>query len=587
MSTWGWRTKPRSTIRTVQWFSEFGKLEGRNWEEIGETQSKYDGKKVHPVRRLYTYNAHSDENNSMSELGLEAYLSGLFDKNEAEGDARNDKSTFEFYGFGYVDTKNIIRVTEIGKLILEKTFDNEDFLKQLLKISFPNFSYKRNDMGKWKISPMKLFVTALQKFDSLNRSEMVLLFGCTDETQIKKTLSAIGEFKDQYNQLSNKQKGVKDLCKKIFEKTYGKLENKIESYYDYADAFSRALLFTGLFSSHGPGLAAKLRVAEHAKTKFKMLVEDYNFSIPDFNEEQEYWDWFGAINVNSLPWNNDENRKLLIQEKIAIIEKTKNETDEVSAEKIGKELEKIKALNKSSNSEKDNKALEKDLVKYITNLRESYFVEHLAFTKEVRKEILDRFHVILNDDDMSALWLEVNTWKSLLAIRGEKEVKRNFNIEEDLTPKSFAPGIGNTPDMELYTDDYILLPEVSLMRGVRQWEHEGSSVIEHVFKYIKDNDDRSVFGLFISSSINIRTKWQFFILNRESWIGKPVPVIPMTINMYMDVIKYIYENEININSFIQLIKDIHVLSLKSSDFETWYNGSNECIVSWKNRVYLK
>lgn len=585
MATWGWRTKPRSTIRTVQWFAEFGKLEGKNWEETGDTQSKYDGKKVHPIRRLYTYNAHSDENSYISELGLEAYSSGLFDKNEAEGDARNDKSTFEFYGFGYVDDNNLIRVTETGKLISEKSFDNEDFLKQLLKISFPNFSYKRNEIGKWKISPMKVLVSALEKFDSLNRSEIVLLFGCINETQIPITLSAIAEFKDQYNQLKNKQKDTIKLCQKIFEKTYGRLENKIESYYDYADAFSRALLFTGLFSTHGPGIASKLRVAEHAKTKFEMLVKDYNFTIPDFVEAQSYWEWFGSTDVNSLPWNNDENRKLLIEEKIAIIEKTRNETDEVSANKIGKELEKIRALNKKSNNEKENKALEKDLVSYITNLREENFIEHLAFTEEVRKEILERFDIILHDDDMSALWLEVNTWKSLIAIRGAKEIKRNFNIEEDLTPKSFAPGIGNTPDMELYTDDYIILPEVSLMTGVRQWEHEGSSVIDHVFKYIKDNDDRSVFGLFISSSINIRTKWQFFILNRESWIGKPVPVIPMTINMYTDVIKFIYENEININAFIQLIKDMHMLSLSSNDFETWYNGSDKCIDSWKNRVY--
>lgn len=70
------------------------------------------------------------------------------------------------------------------------------------------------------------------------------------------------------------------------------------------------------------------------------------------------------------------------------------------------------------------------------------------------------------------------------------------------------------------------------MTGVRQWEHEGSSVIDHVLKFIKENEDRTVFGLFISSSINIRTKWQFFILNKESWIGKTVPVIPMTIVMY-------------------------------------------------------
>lgn len=162
MFSWGWRTKPRSTIRTVQWFSEFGKLEGYNWEEVSDSQSQYDGKKVHPTRRLYTYNAHSDENQAIAELSLKEYSSGLFDKNEAEGDARNDKSTFEFYGFGYVDDDKLIRVTDVGKLILENRFDSEDFLKQMLKISFPNFSYKDSEIGCWQISPMKILLKALK-----------------------------------------------------------------------------------------------------------------------------------------------------------------------------------------------------------------------------------------------------------------------------------------------------------------------------------------------------------------------------------------------------------------------------------------
>ena len=92
---------------------------------------------------------------------------------------------------------------------------------------------------------------------------------------------------------------------------------------------------------------------------------------------------------------------------------------------------------------------------------------------------------------MSALWLEVNTWKSLIAISGEQVVKRNFKIEDDLTPKSFAPGVGNTPDMELYKNGYIIVPEVSLMTGVRQWEHEASSVIDHVLSFMNENKEKA------------------------------------------------------------------------------------------------
>ncbi|WP_027729131.1 AlwI family type II restriction endonuclease [Treponema sp. C6A8] len=561
------------------------KLEGLNWEENSGRQSVFDNKPVHPARRLYTYNAHSDENSEIGDLSLEQFSSGMFDRKEAEGDARNDKSTFEFYGFGYVDDEtNAIQTTKVGQLILEQNFDNEDFLKQLLKIYFPNHTYKKNQIGKWKIFPMKLLISALEKFESLNRSEIVLLFGCSNNELITNTLNAIAIFKTEYQKLENKQKDAKILCEKLFIKTYGALDNKIESYYDYADAFSRALVYTGLFSVHGPGIAAKIRVAEHAKLKFKLLAEKYDFINPEFKDKREYFSWFGSSDSISLPWDNIENRKLLIQEKINIIEKTQNESDNISAKKIKTELIKISRTLQNIKTESENKILEKNLIKYITSLRENNFIEHLAFTKEVRDEILDRFKLILNDDDMSALWLEVNTWKSLIAIRGKKSVKRNFNIEEDLTPKSFAPGIGNTPDMELYTDEYIILPEVSLMTGIRQWEHEGSSVIDHVFRFIKEHDDKNVFGLFISSSINIRTKWQFFILNKESWIGKPVPVIPMTINMYSEIISFIYDNEIEIPDFINLLIDIHQLSLKSKDFETWFNESEKFIDLWKQKV---
>ena len=182
---------------------------------------------------------------------------------------------------------------------------------------------------------------------------------------------------------------------------------------------------------------------------------------------------------------------------------------------------------------------------------------------------------------MKALWLEVNTWKSLLAIDGDKIVKRNFKIEEDLTPKSFAPGIGNTPDMEMYAGNYIIIPEVSLMTGVRQWEHEASSVIDHVHSFIKDNQNKTVIGLFISSSINIRTKWQFFILNRESWIIQPVPVVPMTIKQYKDIIEVFYKHNLDITQLISLIEKIKKYALESKHFDEWFINTDSFISNWK------
>ena len=194
---------------------------------------------------------------------------------------------------------------------------------------------------------------------------------------------------------------------------------------------------------------------------------------------------------------------------------------------------------------------------------------------------------ILEKIDMGALWLEVNTWKSLIAVGGNKIVKRNFNVEEDLTPKSFAPGIGNTPDMELYTDEYIIIPEVSLMTGTQQWEHEASSVIDHVLSFIKDNNDKTVRGLFISSSLNIRTKWQFFILNKESWVEKPVPVIPLTIGQYKFIIETIYNQNLEIMELIKVIEEIHEIAKKSQNYTEWFDKTSIYVQNWKNAVTLR
>ena len=170
---------------------------------------------------------------------------------------------------------------------------------------------------------------------------------------------------------------------------------------------------------------------------------------------------------------------------------------------------------------------------------------------------------------MSALWLEVNTWKSLIAVQGKHRMKRNFNIEEDLSPRSFAPGVGNTPDMELYLDNTILLPEVSLMTGVRQWEHEASSVIDHVLHFMERTPDKQVLGLFISSRIHLRTMWQFFLLNRESWLGKKIPVVPLTIPQYVAVIQHCYQQELPITELLSFLESLSLSAEKLADYHLW------------------
>lgn len=592
--SWSWRTKPRSILRTIQWFPFFGALENKNWNEKNLINtSRFDKSPVHPVRREYIYSAHSEEDAFIGSLSYQKYLSGQYDTKETESNGRNDKTTYEFFGFGYTTKKGEIRVTDIGRRIMQGKFDDEDFLKQLLKMHFPNNirksipEFAKEDF----VYPMELVCKAIREFGYLNRSEVALLFGCKGSAYLQQAFNAIFHFRKLYAALPNKNKDadVKKAFELSYEYGYGKIKNEVDSYYDYAESFCRSLIYTGLFKSTGRSLATKIRVPEYNQSKLDMIINSIKFPKRTFATLDEYMDWFGSPDAITLPWDSVEARRNIVMEKIASI-KSIGENNEFIANYDGdinvlvEEI--INNAEKSScvDSATELKEVENYLTEFITNIKEKEYIRTLAQTQKARFEILEKYDEIMATIDMGALWLEVNTWKSLLAIAGEKMVKRNFNIEEDLTPKSFAPGIGNTPDMEMYTSDYIIIPEVSLMTGVQQWEHEASSVIDHVLSFIKEYEDKTVLGLFISTSINIRTKWQFFILNRESWVGKSVPVIPLTIKQYKGVLECFYQYNRDINEFTRIIDSIRCIALKSNNFDDWFVRTEAFINEWKTQL---
>lgn len=586
--SWSWKTKPRSIIKTVQWFPCFAALEGENWNKKSSFVSKNKGKPIHPIRRSYIYSAHGDDDSWLSSISYKDYLSGQKDVKETEANGRMDKGAFEFFGFGYVKDNGEIAVSEVGNKIVHGTFDDEDYLKQLLKLRLPNYTYEASKMKKKKfIFPFQLVLKAFEKFESLNRSELALLFGCDDEADIPIAVQAIGNFKKMYEIIENKNDTalVKETFEKVFIEAYGAMPNQADSYYDYAEAFSRTLVYTGLFSLSGRSIATKIRVAKHSKTKVKLLQDKYEFYFPcEISSLDEYMQWYGSCHTTVLPWEKVDERRSIISDKAALLIEKMQEATEDYQNRADISLEEIQTIVENANASSDVndlKDFENILSDAIITHNEEYFIKVLSKTQEERKNILNKFNDILSNDDMSALWLEVNTWKSLIAIKGNHKVKRNFKIEDDLTPKSFAPGVGNTPDMELYQDDFMVIPEVSLMTGVRQWEHEASSVIDHVLSFINDNKEKQVIGLFLSSRINVRTFWQFFVLNRESWMGAPVPVVPLTIEQYMDVISFIYDNCKHINDFIQLLKKIADNAMVCETYTAWQKNIDCCIQEWK------
>lgn len=584
MKSWWFRMKPRSILRTIEWFPSFAKLEGKDWNKIDETRTSARTKRpISTIRREYIYDAHSED----FDINFEEFMSGKYDTVDVESAARNDKISFEFFGFGYVNDDNIIKVTEVGKLIVDKKMNDEYLLKQLLKIQFPSpVIRKRHEDGY--VFPMEVLLKTFKEFDYLTHLEIGLLFGCVDIDKLNITINAIKQFREEYNKLENKLKAkdVIQIYSNILNNTYPEIENKPETYIDYADALIRAITYTGLFLTRGRGIYTKIYIPEHSKTKVKLLQDKHKF-IPNTEEDFDlYMQYFGDPYNIILPWDNQEDRKTIVKEKLKnykwIVEKAK----EIDNELIIKDLPQIEKLIKTEDYKKLVVADEK-LSASLLSINERIYIQSISKTTEARIDIIEKFEDIKSgNEDMAALWLEVNTWKSIVAINGKHKVKRNFKIEEDLTPKSFAVGVGNTPDMEVYVNGYILIPEVSLMSGVKQWEHEGSSVIDHVLKFIERYEDKDVYGIFISKHMNVRTLCQFFILNRESWVGRNVPVIPITIEQYIEIITFIYKNNLNIYDFVNLISSINKLAIESPNYIEWEKNIGNTIKDWKLQ-YIK
>lgn len=587
--SWGWRNKPRSVIKTVQWFKYFSNLENENWDYTANKLAA-NNIKIHPIRRKYYFDAQLEEEDSpINGLSYEDYLNGTKDgKADSESNARNDLATYKFYGFGYIDNEGLIRVTKAGKLISEGKFDSELFLKQLLKMNFPSVctNYGRDIKDGNRVFPLQIIIKLLLDLEYLNGYELAYIFLCNDISQYDSLANSIKKFRADYNALDNKMKSSE--CEEIFNEyakeyfDYVKEPNKGDPL-SYIDSIMRALDFTRLFDIFGRGLYKKVRIAEHSKKKAELINSKYSFITINNDNLDAYMEWYGNPYNIILPWENKDDRKSLLVDKINLLDKTihiVNEKYELEIELDSAELySKVNSMDSST----ELKLFEEELITKLTTLNEEIFIKYTSKNEDTRKEITDRFDSIKSreSEDMAALWLECNTWKSLVAIDGNQNVVRNFDVEEDLTPKSFAPGKNNTPDMELYYNDTILIPEVSLMSGVQQWEHEGSSVIDHVMKFIDQDAGKEVYGLFISNSINKRTDWQFFLLNKESWMGNPVPVIPLTIEQYSDIISFIYAKNIHIKYFVELIRDIHKNTLSLDSYKQWNECINNTIIHWK------
>lgn len=586
---WHVRTKPRSMVKLMDGAPNYLALEGQNWNFSKIIIDRNgDKQKIYPIRRNYIISSHSSDVNK-DYYSTRDFRSGKYDKKDKEAIARGDKATYEFFGMAYLDGNGCIQNTKYGELVATKKLSSEIFLRQMLKMQFPNaFARKKGKFNEGEyVFPMEVVLNVFKHFNELNRFEIGFLFCNNNSKDVTDVVLAINEFRKKYDDLIVKTKisEINVIFSQVMSKYFPNCDLKPATLYgDYSDGLIRYLEYTDLFKSNGRSYYTKIRKSDLAIKKIELLQTDFEF-IPNQEEDvARYMEVFGDPYIIKLPWQKDESRRELLSDRIQSlynkIEIAKHTIVDFNEEPYKDILEiDLKML-----TIEQMMRFEDEIAGTYLNLAETIFVEHSSKTKGERIRILEKFDEILSGaEEDDALWLEVNTWKSLNGIRGEHITQRNFSIEVDLTPRSFAPGKGNTPDMEVHTEDYIIIPEVTLTKGKQQWKNEGASVVEHVADFINLNPEKEVYGFFLSKKIDRRTAGMFLIHNQfECFEETLVPIIPLSIDQYKKILKTIYTYDLHIDFFKDLLKDIHLDAIKHKHHIKWLASADQIIEKYLN-----
>ena len=574
--TWYVSCSPRSPEKIAPELDALSSLEGAIWRERNSA-----GELVNQIEFA----------NRLSQL---TSFEGSISVNNPDFSARDRFAPMQTYGFAFVDSSGVLRITPAGYQLIEGTRFQELFLKQMLKWQYPSWQHGGNSRTRHLYPPsteMNIFpfvetLRVCREVGGLSKNEIAMFMLPTlNYTEIPQTIEAIREFRREkenyhgrrrkefianthtnrfqqlyFNEITGGNIGTRET-KTSTVSTF--LKKKIRNSLDVADATIRYFRATGLFTLsadfHG------LRVSDTHLAEINQILDEMTFETVDFYDDVErFYEHIGNIEYPALPWHSMPN---LLQRAVSL-GAARGEIGVLSSTEI---LDFIETREQEQT----------------VTRRRAY--EGSLQADDTTDDIILTFNRILNRDVVDpALFFEWNTWRALVSIDDYREARPNFVLDDDLQPYSTAPG--NKPDLEIeYNDTFITLVEVTLSGGARQYDTEGEPVTRHIgriqYQETQQNNPRAVYGLFIAPSINPDTRHYFYVhLKHVSnpQFGGYLNIIPLTLDQFIDIFRFCR----NFPAFNRsVIKDLYdrIVELKNStnDADEWGNQICTEIEVWK------
>lgn len=279
---------------------------------------------------------------------------------------------------------------------------------------------------------------------------------------------------------------------RVSREAFKKTKNQIKKFDLYTQKICTFLHLksSGLFCST---LDDGITIPENQKVIAEMIREDRPRET-SFAEYQCF-----LMTEPSLPFDNIENAKVVIQDLgerlrdqkyISTVPKFDQESSILDLKNIIHECQNAyREMNELEYADRQPEKIE-DIVNYLLDLSKPNPSSKVALERG------------------APVTLEWAVWSAFLAMGGnpinlrhEKGKSRRFEIDHECLPVRHAPG--NGPDMAFEFEDFIIVAEVTLLKGSRQDAAESEPVRRHVAKYVTESNlKKDVYCLFVAPEID-------------------------------------------------------------------------------------
>lgn len=486
-------------------------------------------------------------------------------------------------------------LTEAGHALLEAVDPTLVFQRQIAKVQFSSPLHNNRGFEDMRIRPLTAIVYLMNHLGQLTLDEIAMFVLTTIHYKLlNSTITAIqnyrgaltgyqpgrprAEFREEYiirevdkvydSDILAGELAIREGNRSNNLNVREFLKTKRRNLRDYADATMRYLVATGIFVRDIRAQALTFSVEGSADGQF--LLDTFGLEPIDTDSEtydSYVVDYLGSIAIPSIRRDNPEeqasdldsiaNRLETLEPDMAI------EVRERFSQAKGSERLQLLRMAENTLSER----MEVEEADTLLNNR--------AASAE---DILQQYEIISDwksEQVARPLAYEWNTWRAFVIINDALSVRGNFTRDIDGRPRTTAPA--GTADILVEFESFILLVEVTLSKGARQYETEGEPIMRHLGRIqlqLKEaGDTRPVFALFIAESLNqavipfMRTQ---ALMNVEMY-GGFIRIVPIRRSDFVNLMnRIIADNSFNSGKLLNFLQEVtdREFILNSTD-ETW------------------